>query len=386
MAREYYFLRALCNCAQVDYTYFAEPTPQQPSGAELPDCRNACHAVMAVPKPPAYSTRQKIRGALGKWPLPILNYMSPLMIDAVRKLLHANRYDMIHVEGIHMVRYLQGVDIPRVYNWHNIESEAIRRFADSVESRTKSWYAHITADKMERLEHQILSKDFGHVVCSERERKQLLVVEPRATIAVVENGVDAERFARSPTSTQDKLRDLVFVGNMNYYPNIEAAVSFATNIWPSVRSRMKELRLVIVGANPATAVKNLSNTPGITVTGTVPDVRPFYENALAAIVPLRLGGGTRLKILEAMAAGVPVISTPLGAEGLDVIANTNILIAHPDDEASWVNPISELLATRELGASLADKALQLIKARYDWEILGQKLSQTYRAWGLNDMV
>jgi glycosyltransferase involved in cell wall biosynthesis len=86
-----------------------------------------------------------------------------------------------------------------------------------------------------------------------------------------------------------------------------------------------------------------------------------------------------------MAAGVPVISTPLGAEGLDVIANTNILIAHPDDEASWVNHLSELLKTRELGTSLADRALELIQARYDWKVLGQKLSQTYRAW-LNDRV
>src|SRR5262249_18577619 len=153
-----------------------------------------------------------------------------------------------------------------------------------------------------------------------RERAQLSAIEPRARIAVVENGVDTERFASAQSSTPGVCRDFIFVGNMDYYPNIEAAVSFATNIWPQLRSRIRDTRLAIVGANPTTAVHTLSRIPGVTVTGTVPDVRPYYGNALAAIVPLRTGGGTRLKILEAMAASVPVVSTPMGAEGLEVTA------------------------------------------------------------------
>src|SRR5205807_2296265 len=130
------------------------------SKTELPDCRN----IVSVPKPGAYTIRQQIFGIVGEWPLPILKYTSTLMMDAVRKLLAANRYDLMHLDSIHMIRYAEGVRTPVVYNWHNIESEAMRRYADTVGSGPKSRYARTTADKMERLERRMLSSDFGHVV------------------------------------------------------------------------------------------------------------------------------------------------------------------------------------------------------------------------------
>jgi sugar transferase (PEP-CTERM/EpsH1 system associated) len=375
-AREYYLLQALARDAEVDYAFFAEPGMQDPGKNGVPGCRN----IVSVPKPKNYTWDQKILGMVGKWPLPILNYTSPRMIDAVRQLLGANHYDLIHLDSVHMIRYAEGAKIPVVYNWHNIESEAMRRYADTVGFGPKSWYALNTAAKMEQLEKRILARDFAHVVCSEREKVELASIEPSARITVVENGVDTKWFADSKTSTGNSPTNLVFVGTMDYYPNIEAVVSFATKVWPSIHNRLPALQLSIVGANPTRTVRDLSKILGVSVTGTVADVRPYYQNAVAAIVPLRTGGGTRLKILEAMAAGVPVISTPLGAEGLDVTVNMNILIADPDDDAAWVRNINHLLETPELGVALAEGGKELVKERYDWDILGRKLSETYRRW------
>ena len=372
--REYHFLHALSRDADVDYAYFVDPGSSPLSQVELPLCRE----VVPVPKPGAYTIGQKLAGLVGKWPLPILNYTSPMMMDAVGKLLSKNRYDLIHLDSIHMIRYAEGAGTPVVYNWHNIESEAMKRFARTVGSGPKSWYARVTADKMEALERQMLRDDFGHIVCSERERIELSRISPGARVSVVENGVDTAHFQTGHGTSRAK--NIVFVGTMDYYPNVEAAISFVANIWPSIRNMVPGIQLAIVGANPTQAVRDLGQTPGITVTGTVLDVRPYYQNALAALVPLRTGGGTRLKILEAMAAGVPVVSTPLGAEGLAVTPDTDILMANPDDVAAWTNHLVRLANESTLVDSLASAGLELVKSRYDWQILGRKLTQTYATW------
>ena len=135
-----------------------------------------------------------------------------------------------------------------------------------------------------------------------------------------------------------------------------------------------------MGANPPPAVVQLGNVEGVTVTGTVPDVRPYYHDALAAIVPLRTGGGTRLKILEAMAAGVPVVSTPLGAEGLPVTPGENILFADPDDAGTWIRHLEHLAESESSRKALLASAFELVRTGYDWEPLGRKLCDTYERW------
>jgi len=135
-----------------------------------------------------------------------------------------------------------------------------------------------------------------------------------------------------------------------------------------------------VGANPSPDVRALAEIEGVTVTGTVPDVRPYYRDALAAIVPLRSGGGTRLKILEAMAAGIPVISTALGAEGLAVTPGRDILMADADDAEAWIGHLTCLTESAGLRGQLIAAGRHLVQSRYDWEILGEILATTYQDW------
>jgi glycosyltransferase involved in cell wall biosynthesis len=376
----YYFLRALARHGEVTYLHFADVGVPPLTRQDLPFCRE----VVPVPKPSAYHPWKLVQGAVGRWPLPILNYASPEMSAAVSRLTRGAGYDLINLDGIHMIRYAEGLSARIVYNWHNIESEAMQRYSATVASPARRWYAARTAAKLKLLEREILETAFGHVVCSQRECDQLHEICPKARVGVIHNGVDVKYFENAGTGAGQG-RDLVFVGSMDYYPNAEAALSFSRRIWPLVRQRIPEARLLIVGADPPPAVLALGELPGVSVTGTVPDVRPYYRQALAAIVPLRTGGGTRLKILEAMAAGVPVISTPLGAEGLAVTPGRDILIAGPDDAEAWANQLQSLAdASGDRRRALVAAALDLARTHYDWEMIGQTLWDTYQDWLRSD--
>ena len=372
--REYHFLRALAKRGEVTYLHFLDPGSAPLTAAELP----FCHEIVSVPKPRAYGPANILAGVFSEWPLHVLNYTSEAMAQAVQRLTSRSKFDVVHLDSIHMIRYTRPSDRV-VYDWHNIESEAMDRYAATVTGLPRRWYSLLTARKLRRLEDRILRNALGHVVCSERERAQLCEPCPGAPVEVVENGVDAGYFSGLRNGRPEGC-NLIFVGAMAYSANVDAAVFFAQNIWPRIFETVPSARLAIVGSNPLPPVRELDKIPGVTVTGTVPDVRPWYRDALAALVPLRTGGGTRLKILESMAAGVPVISTPLGAEGLPVTPERDILFADANDSASWIRCIVRLAENREFGDALTSRAAELVRKRYDWETVAGRLGDIYAGW------
>jgi glycosyltransferase involved in cell wall biosynthesis len=215
---------------------------------------------------------------------------------------------------------------------------------------------------------------------SEREKEKLLARVPGVQIHVIPNGVDTSTIAgRSPAGTAASTRQtLLFVGSMDYHANSDAVIWFCREIWPRLAAEFPHLDFKIVGRNPPAAVRALAS-PRILITGTVEDVRPFYHHAFAVLVPLRVGGGTRLKILEAMAAGVPVISTRLGAEGLAVAHGRELLLADTADEMAA--SIRMLLSDEVLRAALCKAARALVETQYDWSVLGARLAAVYRSLG-----
>ena len=373
--RAYHFAKALGLNFELTYLYFADPNSPAPTQKDLPFCRE----LIAVPRPAGYSPAKIVQGLLGRWPLPVLNYSSPEMQARIESIATARNFDLVHFDSsLHLDRYLSciGPGVKVCFDWHNIESEAMERYA-TISSPPKSWYARITASKMRSLERTILREATGHIVCSHREREQLLRLAPHARVAVMENGVDCAAFAPSSGPPANRL---LYVGLMDYLPNVDAVMFFARGIWPRIRERFPDLTFTIVGANPTEAVRSLGSRPGITVTGTVPEVAPFYKGALAVVVPLRSGGGTRLKILEAMAASVPVISTPLGAEGLEAVAGRHYLTADPDDPEQWNQRLLDLIRSDALREALIQEGLKLVETRYDWAVVGRNLRQTYEEW------
>ncbi|HEX3083502.1 MAG TPA: glycosyltransferase family 4 protein, partial [Pyrinomonadaceae bacterium] len=198
-------------------------------------------------------------------------------------------------------------------------------------------------------------------------------INSEAKLFVIENGVDAEHYANQESATRNRI---VFVGSMDYHANIEGATNFACAVWPMIQQKQPSLRFTIVGRNPPSEITGLSSIAGIEVTGSVDDVRLYYREALCAVVPLNVGGGSRLKILEAMAAGVPVVSTKLGAEGLDVSDGENILLA--ESSAQLANELLRLIETADLRARLIAGGHVLVRARYDWSMVGAKLLDQYQ--------
>jgi glycosyltransferase involved in cell wall biosynthesis len=362
--------------SELTYVFFSG----NPAASELASQLTQARRVLPVPAPGKYTLAKIVKGLLSKQPLPVQNYTSPEMSSAIESALRSEPFDIVHLDSIHLAGY---TDIIRefapqarlVLNWHNIESELMQRYSVTSASLLRRMYARMTARSLIQLESFMLKECFGHVVCSEREQKELLGRDPRARVVVVENGVDTARF-RAASNAGDR-NELVFVGQMSYHANIEAIVWFVQSIWPAVRERYPQLTLSIVGSDPAPAVRALSSHSGVVVTGTVPDVLPYYQKAIASIVPLRTGGGTRLKILEAMAAGTPVISTAPGAEGLDITDGSDILLVGCG-VGSWLAAIDIVMGPQR--AQLVANARQLVCTRYDWNTIGNRLADLYRSW------
>lgn len=374
--RNYHLARVLSEQAKVTLLAFTD------AEQSLEQLEEFYEQVIAVPRDPGYTLSKIIRGTLGYTPLPVLNYTTDAMKHALEKVLRERNFDIVQVEGIHLMSYLPIIAAPHprplmICDWHNIESELMGRYRGREPNILKRAYAGKTARLMGEFERRAMREFDAHVAVGQRDAQHLRSLNPDARVFVIENGVDTDHYEEAARDGQlRKPNRIVFVGSMDYHANIDGAVSFARDVWPGVRDRHPELIFTIVGRDPAPEVRELRSTPGIKVTGTVDDVRPFYREALAAVVPLKVGGGSRLKILEAMAAGVPVVSTTLGAEGLDVHDGEDILIADTNEQLA--EKIGSVIESEELRQRISAAGHVLVAERYDWSRLGANLFEKYQ--------
>lgn len=379
--RDFYFARTLAR--NVRLTYVGLVNDDARVQAEQLRHRLEPHngtKVYALRRDAGYRPVNILRGLIGPTPLNVLNYTSDKVIAALEPILREQSFDVIQIESMHLIAYAERIRkvAPRtrlILDWHNIESEILARYAENDSNPLRAFYARRTSKLSRGVEDQLLDLCDAHTVCSERERGVLLQRVPGTRIEVVGNGVDCEFFADS-AAQNGELRDVLFMGRMDYHANIDAALYFARTTWPLIHARRPELRLVIVGAQPPDAVRALASD-SVVVTGTVDDVRPYYHNALISVVPLRVGGGTRLKVLEAMAAGTPVASTTLGAEGLAVTQGKDILIADSFD--AMAEAVVSMQSDSPQRQRLIVNARQLVQTKYDWNVVGEVLLRLYAA-------
>ena len=340
--------------------------------------------VVTLEKSRTYTPSKILRGLAGPTPVTVLNCWSDRAASQLAEVLKANHFDTVQISGTPLMGYLPVVqNLPKrpaiVVDWHNIESELMWRFAKSAGNWPRKIAARRTANLIERAEDRLLDICALHTVTSERERQKLLLRHPNANIAVIPNGVDTSYFVPKGTghrNGQGSVKPtILFVGSMDYHANIDAVLWFYRVAWPEIARNHPGVQFTIVGRDPVPEILALQSNR-IQVTGTVEDVRPFYASAVAAIAPIRTGSGTRLKILEAMAAGVPVVSTRLGAEGLDVQDDVHLLFA--GDVRETVAAIDRLLLSDETGHRISASARALVTGRYDWATIGQLLSRIHQ--------
>ncbi len=372
--RDYYFARTLARNADLTYVGLVN----EESSAQAEQLRQRLEPqrgtkVYALRRDAGYRPINILRGLIGPTPLNVLNYTSQNVITALEPILREQTFDVIQIESMHLIAYAQYIRriAPRtrlILDWHNIESEILARYADNDSNPLRAIYARRTSKLSRGVEDDLLRLCHAHTVCSQREKEVLQARVPNARIEVVGNGVDCEFFADNAQSSE-KL-DVLYMGRMDYHANIDAALHFAKNTWPLIHARRPELRLTIVGAQPPEAIRALASD-NVVVTGTVDDVRPYYHSALVSVVPLRVGGGTRLKVLEAMAAGTPVVSSTLGAEGLAVTHGKDILIA--DTPEAMADAVVTMQADSPQRRQMVANARQLVQTRYDWNVVGEVL-------------
>ncbi len=415
--RNYHLARELSRRARVTFLGFADndgrgadesnqrPTDASDAEPVLQKPASFYERVLTVARERGYTPTKIVRGALGRTPLPVLNYTTEAMKRELAHALDAHQFDVVQVESIHLASYLPIIRAARsrplvICDWHNIESELMRRYSEHAPTILHRAYARKTSQQLAALERRLLVEFDAHVVVSDIERDTLHNLAPAARLFLIENGVDAEYYsderirqaharwqaqrardartsgAQSAESTAGaRANRILFVGSMDYHANIDGVVDFGRRVWPLVRQEKPELVFTIVGRDPAPEVRRLAEIPGIEVTGTVDDVRPYYQEALAAVIPLRVGGGSRLKILEAMAAGVAVVSTRLGAEGIEAQSGESILLTETNDELRAA--LIEIAEDDERRRKLALAGRALASARYDWSHLGAALFEIY---------
>jgi glycosyltransferase involved in cell wall biosynthesis len=211
------------------------------------------------------------------------------------------------------------------------------------------------------------------IVVSDIDKILLKSLEPMLDISVVPNGVDTKGYL--PYPLDERGENILIVGSMDYEPNADAVKYFCNQIFPYIKEKIPECTLTIVGKNPPVEILRLDADPRIMVKANVEDVRPYYKEALISAVPLRSGGGTRLKILESMALGTPVVSTSIGCEGLEVKNGCHILIA--DEAEDFANKICNLMTSSMLWHDISRRARELVEEKYDWAGITKGLESIY---------
>jgi glycosyltransferase involved in cell wall biosynthesis len=304
----------------------------------------------------------------------------PALKRALEGLLTKRRFDIVNIEAPHLAHYKlaqapSGQPVPRVaLDEHNIEFDLARQMAAGSEGIARKVHNTVNWPKIKREELSAWRHLDGITFTSELDEQRARALVPSIRSAVISNAVDVGYFRPRPEDPPPDGCTVMFFGAINYFPNIDGVLWLLKEVWPRLSASHPKARLKIVGHHPTPEILAFRG-PKIDVTGLVDDVRPHLASAAVAIVPLRMGGGTRFKILEAMAMAKPVVSTAIGAEGIDVKHEHDILIA--DAAADLAAAAGRVLDDAALGARMGKNGRALVEQRYSWDAVTERLERFF---------
>ncbi len=371
--RTYHLLRALAARHEVHLVALSECGERREQQAHF---ETFCHRVTFVSFEHPQWPRLFPDRLFHPFPTSIRHWSLPQIAEAVRAEMAAHQFDLVHVCDIVMAQYFldEHQDVPLSVDRSRVDLQyqTARHEAMGADAGWKE--SLLQAEQILKLRHferRVAKRAQMQIVCGPDD--EVFVhreIDAKAPVRVVANGVDLDFFHSESSHEPRAARPtLLFCGAMDYAPNIDALRWFFDDIHARLLARIPDLEVLIVGRSPVPEVQAHDLRPGVTVTGGVPDVRPFYRRAWAQIVPLRIGGGTRLKIPESMAIGTPVISTHIGAQGLDLNHDHDILLA--DTPGSFAEQCARLLEDAPLRETITRHGILTCRQRLGWEVMGR---------------
>lgn len=381
LQRGYNLLRELGRDARVHLLAFVHPDvlPTEAACREsLEALQKFCETVEYFPLWPKASPVHRLAGlaasALSSLPFSVLAHRSAAFKRRVSELISANGFDIIHVDTIALAQFLEPKQsIATVLTHHNIESQLMERRAGAESRLLAKWFLRRETDKLRSYEAAMAPGFDLNLFVSQPDEQTLIERVPGLRTAIVPNGVDVEYF--TPAQGQDAPA-LIYTGGMNMFANRDAVMFFLNEIWPLIRRQVPAVRFFAVGQDPPKDLLALAARDNqVVVTGYVDDIRPLVRDAAVYVVPLRVGGGTRLKVLDAMAMGKAMVSTSIGCEGLEVRPDEHLLVA--DRPERFAERTVMLLGDRDRRLALGRAARDLVERRYSWGRVGQQLMQAY---------
>ncbi len=389
--RNYNLILHLAQQHTIDLLTFLAPGEQLAADSPL---HTLCRKVAAVPQPARSGRRRAADTLTTLTPDMGLRLESPAMWDLVRTWTVQTAYDLVQVEGIELAQYGMSVAGHKarrapglVFDNHNCEYLLQKRNALNDLRLPRRWpaagYSLAQWQKLRRYETIILHAADATVAVSEADKQAMLAIAPEAGITVVSNGIDLDAYrpAAGGLSTADAAAPtFVFTGKMDYRPNIDAALWFAEEVLPLVVTQEPNACFQLVGMNPHARLDVLRADPHVAITGAVPDTRPYIAAAAVYVIPMRVGGGTRFKALEAMACGKAIVSTSLGVEGIPVQHGRELLLADTptDFAAAVVRLVADLRAGGTLQQQLGAAARRFVEERYGWPTIIPQLNEVYQ--------
>ena len=391
LQRGYNVIRQLGRRATVDLFAFvhpdALPTPQalEESRIELgKHCASVQYFPLWAKRSALHKTAALAIGALSQTPFSMIAHRSRQYQARVNEAIAAPGVDIVHIDTIGLAQF---VDLPRspaatVLTHHNIESMLMQRRAQVESRRPARMFLAREAGKLAAAETRLSPLFDVNITMSVNDRVELARLAPGAVTEVVPNGVDTEYFVPAP---ERQTSALIYGGGLNMFANRDAVTFFVAEIWPRIREQRPDVTFYVVGQDPPKELLDLAERDRqIVVTGYVADIREFILKAAVYVVPLRVGGGTRLKVLDAMALGKAMVSTSIGCEGIDVVDGKHLQIADTPEifAAKTLALLSDPAERLTLGAS----ARALVEEQYAWPIIGDQLMAAYRTATIRSQV
>ncbi|MBL8119102.1 MAG: glycosyltransferase [Anaerolineae bacterium] len=346
--------------------------PDDPDQQQHDDHRFASVRLIPESRRTQFSYLQRLLLPAARFPPSAAHSWSPEMWQAIQQQLDTHHYDAIHLfGGVHVYEFARALrGQPALITPYESYSLYLRRAleASPAPALHPRRLAHAIA---RRFESFMFTPYHRTIVVSEKDRDELLALNPELPVEVIPNGVDVYEFRPRPVT---RVPALLFVGNYEYAPNVDAALRLATRIFPQVRQQVPQARLWLVGNAPPPELQALAS-PHIRVTGRVPDVRPYLARASAFVSPLYLGAGIKNKVLEALAMGCPLVATPLSVDGIAVQDGQHALVA---DAASMVPAAVRILQDPDFRQRLSVNGRQLIESSYSWDSVARRYEDLYR--------